>query len=167
MTTQSELQVETLALGPLGWVPNNARLPVLVYRGALPGGAGAIEKAFERNGWPPEWRGGIYDFDHYHSTTHEALGVAHGRARLRLGGPEGEEVDVAAGDVLVLPVGTGHCRIEEAEGFLVVGAYPPGHEWDLLREAPDAEARERMARLPVPETDPVAGKDGPLVRLWK
>ena len=35
--------------------------------------AGAMERRFEENGWPPAWRDGIYDFHHYHSQGHEAL----------------------------------------------------------------------------------------------
>ena len=71
--------------------------------------------------------------------------------------------DVAAGDVLVLPAGTGPRRRSAGGGFTVVGAYPAGQEdYDLLREADDA-ARERIAALGAPDEDP-AGGDG--IRLW-
>ena len=94
------------------------------------------------------------------------MGVAAGTATLTIGGPGGLDIHVAAGDALVLPTGTGHRSIEASDDFVVVGAYPRGQNWDIRRDAPDEEARQRMGALPIPEADPVAGKAGPLVELW-
>jgi uncharacterized protein YjlB len=149
----------------------NSRLPLLLYRAALPPGEAspeAMEALFAAGGWPPAWRSSIFTYHHYHSTAHEALGIAAGSARLMLGGPHGRESDVRVGDVIVIPAGVVHRRLSSSPDFLVVGAYPPGQSWDLLRgeagERPKAD--ENIARVPLPRTDPVVGEGGPLVREW-
>ena len=162
--------VERLQLSRNGWMPNNDRLPVLLYRNAfdpVAGTADRMEAAFARNSWPAQWRNGVYRYHHYHSTAHEVLGFAAGNARIVLGGEGGHEVTVAAGDVAVLPTGTGHCLVEADSQVLVIGAYPPDQHWDICRAAPDAAAIERMCALPFPKIDPVNGTSGELPSAWR
>ncbi|WP_246237936.1 hypothetical protein [Pseudomonas akapageensis] len=61
----STKSVQTLLLEPNGWVPNNPRLPVLIYANAIAiegsDPAAQFEKTFSNHGWPPQWRYGVYD----------------------------------------------------------------------------------------------------------
>jgi uncharacterized protein YjlB len=155
-----------LHLSRNGWMPNNPELPVLIYSNLPETSATALETLFQKNGWPPQWRNGIYDFHHYHSTAHEVLGIARGTARIILGGQGGEELEITAGQVLVLPAGTGHCKIRASSDFLVIGAYPPDQQWDICRSAPTAESQSRMRQLPFPSSDPVGGQTGALPTIW-
>jgi uncharacterized protein YjlB len=150
----------------------NSRLPLLLYEAALaPGAAGpeAFEALFAAKGWPPAWRASVFTYHHYHSTAHETLGIARGSARLMLGGPRGREFDVSAGDVIVIPAGVAHRRLRSSDDFLVVGAYPPGEDWDLLRGATGDRPRadENIARVPLPATDPVGGAEGGVHEHWR
>ncbi len=94
------------------------------------------------------------------------LGIARGNGRVLLGGPNGTPVEVGAGDCVLLPAGTGHCRLDASADFLVVGAYPPGQAWDLRRDALSAAELSAMARVPFPSTDPVRGSRGGLLDFW-
>lgn len=161
-------RIEEHRLKPSGRIPNNERLPVLVYRGVLALGGDAAadcEALFARHGWRDAWRNGIYGYDHFHATTHEVLGIVRGRARVRLGGEGGVETEVTAGDVVVIPAGVGHRNLGASDDLLVVGAYPGGGEPDI-RTASGHGAVVKAAEVPVPDADPVHGKDGPLVKRW-
>lgn len=160
---------ETFTFADDGAIPNS-KAPMLLYRGAVAADPEAIEALFAANAWPPAWRDGIHPFHHFHSTAHEALGVARGRASVLFGGPNGVTLEVAAGDVVVLPAGVGHCAMDASPDLLIVGAYPRGMEQRLdtrrgRKEEVDA-ARANIARVPLGVADPVVGPDGPLMRLW-
>jgi uncharacterized protein YjlB len=154
-----------------GYVPNNPQLPLLVYRGALGTGtdAGSCEALFARNGWVGAWYNGIYPHHHYHSTAHEALGIAAGSARVRLGGEHGRTVELRAGDVVVIPAGVAHKRESASADLLVIGAYPQGQRPDICRAEPAAHdsAVANIAAVPLPTADPVTGGAGPLLECWR
>lgn len=156
-----------------GATPNNPSLPLLLYRRAilLPKAfdpAAVIETLFARNGWKSSWRDGVYDFLHFHTKTHEALGIARGSVRVQFGGSKGKIIALKAGDAVVLPAGTGHRRVAQSDDLLVVGAYPATGRYD--EPQPDDidhdEAVAAIAKTRLPAKDPVYGSTGPLRKMW-
>jgi len=157
-----------------GQTPNNPRLPLIVYRQAIRfdkayDPAAVIEELFARHGWRKSWRDGVYGFLHFHTATHEVLGIARGSVTVQFGGAKGRAVTLQAGDVVVLPAGTGHRRIRASRDLLVVGAYPTGGRYDEPRpeDVDPAEARASIAKVKPPRQDPVYGNDGRLPALWR
>lgn len=154
-----------------GSIPSSA-LPLLIYRNAFPSDSPSlgdlIEQRFAQNIWTGSWRASVYPFHHYHSTTHEVLGVYQGTATLQLGGEQGRRFEVKPGDVIVIPAGVGHKRVKSSDDFSVVGAYPDGRRWDLLRGLPGErpQADRNIAAVPLPATDPLYGTVGPLRKAW-
>lgn len=165
--------IEGHVLSDDGVIPNNRKLPLVLYRQAL--SLGRLESAPERgfealftsNGWRGVWVDGIYDFDHYHSTAHEVLGIAKGWAKVRFGGMHGIVAELESGDAVAIPAGVAHCLVQ-GEDLVVVGAYPEGQEWDLCRasKADRAKALENIPWVSLPRLDPVFGPSGPLLTLW-
>jgi uncharacterized protein YjlB len=165
-------QPDTAIFKDDGVIPNNC-YPLLLYRGVINVGpadpAARVEEQFAANNWTNSWRNGIYPFHHYHSTSHEVLGIYRGSATMRLGGEQGRDFIVQAGDVIVIPAGVGHKNLGASDDFAVVGAYPDGRQWDLLTgktgERPKAD--HNIAALPLPGRDPVYGANGPLRVIWR
>ena len=163
----------TIIFADDGIVPNNPKFPLLVYRNVLsfskafdPGTA--IDALFETNGWTRSWRDTIYDFVHYHSQIHEVLGVARGTAKVECGGIKGRVFHLKAGDIIVLPAGTGHRLIEASRNFLVVGAYPKDGTYDECTDTRDRSgAIKRIVKVRRPAKDPIYGSGGPLTELWR
>ncbi|MEW4371902.1 cupin domain-containing protein [Paenibacillus kandeliae] len=151
-----------------GVIPNS-RLAVLIYEGVLKDRLGDVEDVFNENGWLNSWVNGVFGYHHYHSNSHEVLGVVSGDVTVQLGGAHGQAFTLVAGDVVVLPAGTGHKRLKASEDFRIVGAYPGGMSYNTRTgESGEYEqALQEIPRVPVPDSDPVFGADGPLVRLWR
>jgi uncharacterized protein YjlB len=166
------IEPQTFVFADDGVIPNS-RHPLLLYQCVLEvkdeDPASRAEEIFAANRWSNSWVNGIYPFHHYHSTSHEVLGIFCGSATVRVGGEQGENVNVEAGDVIVIPAGVGHKNLGSSADFGVVGAYPEGRQWDLLRGRPGErpKADQNIAVLPVPDTDPVYGSKGPLLKLWR
>jgi uncharacterized protein YjlB len=156
-----------------GVIPNHPDWPLIVYHGAvkLAGDfdpAAIFEDLFALNGWGGSWRNGIYDYAHYHSRIHEVLGIARGSAKVRLGGKRGRALTLKAGDVAILPAGTGHQCLDASDDFLVVGAYPLTGTYDECTGSEDhARALKTIPEVAKPRKDPVYGGKGPLASVWK
>jgi uncharacterized protein YjlB len=156
-----------------GIIPNHPEWPLVIYRSPVRladelDPAAVFEELFERNGWGDSWRNGIYDYVHYHSRIHEVLGIARGSALVQFGGPQGRRFTLKAGDVAILPAGTGHQCLSASRGFLVVGAYPPFGTYNECRTDPSERARAltTIPKVARPRKDPVYGADGALLRAW-
>lgn len=161
--------VETFLLQPSGRMPNNRYLPLLVYRSVLTldtDPATACEKRFAEHGWTGAWRNGIYDYDHFHATMHEVLGIVRGRVKARFGGDGGVEAELRAGDVVVIPAGVAHRNLGASQDLLVIGAYPDGGNGDDDIHTNRDAAAISADQVPVPSADPVFGRQGPLRQHW-
>ena len=167
-----DIEVRELRFEDDGSIPNNPKLPLLLYPQALADDErdpSRCKELLAQNSWGGAWVNGVFPYHHYHSTSHEVLCVIGGSASITFGGPEGETVEVKAGDVVVIPAGVGHCREGSGGGFSVIGAYPKGQEnYDLRtgEEGERPEVLENIRNVPLPETDPLFGEKGPLLRRW-
>lgn len=153
-----------------GVIPNNA-LPVLVYRQicAVDDKSEWFETTFIANGWTNNWRDTILPYDHFHSTTHEVLGVGKGDVMLHVGGRFGKQLFLNAGDAIILPAGVGHYALPAENEYEIVGGYPEGRAWDLLtgEEGERERALIGIKNVPVPFTDPIDGEHGTLISSWQ
>jgi uncharacterized protein YjlB len=86
-----------------GLIPNS-RYALLLYRHALDlegqDPASRVQKQFASYNWTNSWINGIYTFHHYHSTSHEVLGIYSGSATVRLGGEQGHAVSDPFGSLI-------------------------------------------------------------------
>jgi uncharacterized protein YjlB len=159
---------QTFFLKDDGIIPNNPNLPVIFYKQAVKKPESNMESIFNKNQWLNSWTNGVFDYHHYHSNSHEVLGVIKGDATLMIGGEKGKEVHVQTGDVIVLPAGTGHKRLNASSDFSVVGAYPDGMNYNTKygKENERPEVLVEISKVPLPKTDPVTGEEGPLMKEW-
>ena len=158
-----------------GRFPNNGHLAVLHYKKCLElpadiADAGdAVESLFLSNDWKNSWRDSIYDYLHYHSVTHEVMGIYAGFARVELGGEHQIVIELNKGDVLIIPAGVAHKKVVSSDNFICLGAYPAGKQFDINYGKGDErpQADKNIASLPLPLYDPVFGKNGLLFQFWK
>ena len=171
---RDSLRPEVHAYNPDGVVVNS-RLPLLIYRNAVTVGPdGDIEtvmlQSFQRNDWLNNWHyRGVYEYPHWHSTSHEVLGIVRGEILLRLGGAAQSRMTFQAGDVIIVPAGVSHTSLGGSDNVFMVGGYPEGRDWDLMvdGEVSESEMRlavKRMMTLPIPARDPITGTP---MQLWR
>jgi uncharacterized protein YjlB len=87
---------------------------------------------------------------------------------VQFGGKRGRTLALKAGDVAILPAGTGHQCISASDDFLVIGAYPPAGKYDECTSIEDHErALKTIPKVARPRKDPVFGGKGPLLKAWK
>jgi uncharacterized protein YjlB len=155
-----------------GTLPNS-KLPVLIYKNVLQGPPellpAAFEILFERNDWRNSWKAGIFTYHHYHSITHEVLGVCQGHTVLQLGGEKGIKLIIEQGDVIVIPAGVAHKNALQQDQIVCIGAYPDGKSYDInygkAGERPETD--KNIKKVPLPDTDPVFGNMGNLIKIWR
>jgi uncharacterized protein YjlB len=140
-----ERKPQTFRFDDDGLIPNHPAWPLVIYKSAvrLPetlDPAAVFEDLFGSNGWEDSWRDGIYDYAHYHSRIHEVLGIARGSGKVQFGGSKGRTLVLKAGDVAILPAGTGHRRLK---------------------------ASATIPKVARPRKDPVYGAKGPLLQTWR
>lgn len=154
---------------PSGFIPNNPTFPVLHYKQVFKHNEHNIGKIFRSHNWRNSWVDGIFSYHHYHSDSHEALGIMKGSALLQLGGEHGSKVILNAGDVLVIPAGTGHKKLSGTPDLQVLGAYPNGQHYNTKRDTEEdfLHSTEEIINAPFPHKDPVFGARGPLTEIWK
>jgi uncharacterized protein YjlB len=165
------LAINTFYFKEDGIIPNSS-LPVILYKSVinLPDSSEWLETQFIKNNWLNNWRATILPYDHFHSNTHEVLGLGFGEVQLKIGGADGEVFTLSAGDVIVIPAGVGHYSITEHSNYQFVGGYPNGNSWDLktgLEEGERVVIMNNLSKVPIPLTDPLYGSEGILIEKWK
>lgn len=164
--------IETYYLKDDGVFPNSI-LPVLLYKGILdlpiilP--SNYITKLFKQNNWSNSWKNGIFEYHHYHSVTHEVLGVYKGVTTLQLGGEKGIKIKIEKGDVLIIPAGVAHKNLGKQNKIKCVGAYPGGKDYDMNygKEGERPQTDENIKHLSLPQQDPVFGLQGGIKTYWE
>ena len=155
--------------------PTTRNIPLVVYRSPV-----ALDPKFDpaamfesrclsgTNGGD-SWRAKMYGYNHFHTGTHECLGIARGKVTAQFGGASGRKIELRAGDVVIIPAGVGHKHIKQSKDLLIVGAYPANagkYDEPKPGEIDHAVALKNVERAKRPATDPVYGRRGPLfIRL--
>ena len=170
-----DLRVSSHQIPAFGLIPNTSiqKKPLLIYHSAFHSSvsASSIESHLSTVGVvDPQWRFTMYSQSHFHSTAHEVLCVASGKARLCFGGeenPKRVEAVLEKGDVMVVPAGVAHRLLEDVDGnFKMVGSYPTGKGWDMCYgKSGEEEKVEGIQHLGWFERDPIYGDEGPSLHV--
>lgn len=79
-------------------------------------------------------------------------------------------LEIHASDAVVLPAGTDHYRLSESGNHLVVGAYRESRgrcDQPRPKDVVHGKALAKIAAVPAPVYDPVYGRNGPQLILWR
>lgn len=175
LTALKDLRVSSHLIPAFDLIANTSiqKKPLLIYHSAFHpcASAVAIERHLTAVGVvSPQWRYTMYKQSHFHSTSHEVLCVASGKARLCFGGEENaERVEpvLEKGDVMVVPAGVAHRLLKDIDGgFSMVGSYPTGKGWDMCygRKGEEEKIKE-IGSLRWFERDPIYGDEGPCLHV--
>jgi uncharacterized protein YjlB len=159
-------------ISPSDYFPNNSRYPLLIYKQvftSMEQSPEQIQQFLHENNWNNSWVDSIYDYHHYHSTTHETLVIIAGQCNVQIGGDKGAIYEVSNGDVIILPAGVSHKNVGSSPDFKCIGAYPDNHDLDMnygkLEEHPAVD--RNIKKVGLPQSDPVFGEKGLLFNYWK
>ncbi|EYE92394.1 cupin domain-containing protein [Aspergillus ruber CBS 135680] len=171
----SEIQVTSRQIPKWERIPNTSiqSKPLLIYHGAFNASPSELKIRFNSIGVvEPQWVYGMFPQSHFHSTTHEVLGVVSGTARLCFGGegnPDRFEPTVKKGDLMIVPAGVSHRLLDElgsGESFKMVGAYPKDKDWDMCYGKQGEEEKVKdIERVVWFHKDPLFGVDGPALHV--
>ncbi|PWY94853.1 cupin domain protein [Aspergillus sclerotioniger CBS 115572] len=173
----SEISVTSRQIPKWGGIPNTSvqSKPLMIYHKAFNASASDLATHLEEIGEVrPQWVYSMYSQTHFHSTTHEVLGVVSGRARLCFGGeanPERFEPTVEKGDLIIVSAGVGHRLLDDLgaghESFKMVGAYPPQKQWDMCygESREENKVSRNIQELDWFHSDPLYGTDGPVLQV--
>ncbi|MCJ1365416.1 hypothetical protein MMC16_004537 [Acarospora aff. strigata] len=173
LTPLKDLRVSSHQIPAFDLIPNTSiqQKPLLIYHTAFlasAANASAIEAHLNSVGVvTPQWRYTMYSTTHFHSSSHEVLCVAAGKAKLCFGAednPKRVEPVVEKGDVIIVPAGVGHRLLQDQEGgFSMVGSYPRGKNWDMCYGKKGEEEKVKSIEdLGWFERDPIYGDRGPV-----
>ncbi|KZT25550.1 hypothetical protein NEOLEDRAFT_1133526 [Neolentinus lepideus HHB14362 ss-1] len=177
VTPLSKVKIETYYIPRHGFIPNSdpTSKPLIYYKSLFQKGASKAAIKDHINSLKvveAQWTYTMYPTTHFHTTSHEAIIVLSGGALLLFGGesnPARVELEVKAGDALLIPAGVSHKQVKEIglEVFDMMGAYPVNAEhWDMcygLKEEGNTEAR--IKQLDWFTKDPFYGENGPAVKV--
>ncbi|KKK20983.1 cupin domain protein [Aspergillus rambellii] len=171
-----EIQVTSRQIPQWNCIPNTSiqSKPLMIYHQAFAASPEELKQHFRMVGEvTPGWVYTMYSQTHFHSTTHEVLGVVSGSAYLCFGGegnPGRFETRVEKGDMIIIPAGVGHRLLHEPDldkgSFKMVGAYPQNKTWDMCYgQSGDEEKCRNIESLGWFQADPLYGTDGPALRV--
>jgi uncharacterized protein YjlB len=78
-----------------------------------------------------------------------------------MGGSNGPEVRLEAGDAVLIPAGVAHKNVDSSVDYRILGSYPHGQKPDLCRGNPLEwdEVLDKIAHVRLWEKDPVTGEN--------